>query len=298
MLSEQQRQTLAYFDENAAGWQVLANESGDAIVNTLRQRYQYGWRVAEEYGPFERVLDIGCGAGDALWPLAEKGAECLGVDFAPQMISLATEAAKKKGLDRCHFNVGNALEFAFKSNHYDLIISYGLVEYFSWRELEVFFERVKEALSPGGTLIVESRNRLFNLVTFNDYTAQEMETGNLQPLFKEALVVVGATSMQDCVARLMSLEVGPTPLHAYPLVGVPVKLRHQYTPAQLCRLLHAYSLEPQAVSGYHYHGVVPRLKDEMPSLHSAISNRVQNEIFERHEAITHCSSFMVRAKRC
>lgn len=58
MLSEQQRQTLAYFDENAAGWQVLANESGDAIVHILQQRYQYGWRVAEEYGPFERVLDI------------------------------------------------------------------------------------------------------------------------------------------------------------------------------------------------------------------------------------------------
>jgi hypothetical protein len=163
--------------------------------------------------------------------------------------------------------------------------------------MESFFARVKDALAIGGTLIVESRNRLFNLVTFNDYTAKEIKSQNLQPLFDEAMAVAGATSMTKCIDRLLLLDSEPAPLDAYPVVGVPVKLRHQYTPGQLCRLLHSLDLEPQAICGYHYHGIIPRLKDDMPSLHATISNRVQSEIFERHEPLPYCSSFMVRATR-
>src|SRR5690349_9337871 len=110
MITAQQQETLAYFEANAVAWQARANDVSEHKLNTLKQRYQYVWQVAQAAGPFRRVVDLGCGAGDALWPLARSGASCLGIDFAPSMITLARQAADEQGLSNCQFLVGNLLE--------------------------------------------------------------------------------------------------------------------------------------------------------------------------------------------
>lgn len=297
MISSQQKETLCYFDGNAREWQALANDKCAVSVNTLQQRYQYGLSVAKRFGPFRSVLDLGCGSGDALWGLAEAGADCFGIDFSEKMIELAGAAAIARRLSNCKFVVGNVLEYSLPQNAFDLVLCYGVIEYFSYEETERFFAKVFRALQPGGVFIVETRNRLFNLVSFNDYTAQEIATGNLDILFEEAMALTTAQSMDDCIARLRCLPRTPTVLAKYPIVGVPVTVRHQYTPAQMCALLESRGLMLQAISGYHYHGLVPAMKEKMAAVHAAIANLVQTEIVERHEAIVHCSSFMVRAAR-
>jgi 2-polyprenyl-3-methyl-5-hydroxy-6-metoxy-1,4-benzoquinol methylase len=54
------------------------------------------------------VLDVGCGSGRYCVAYAERGASrVVGVDFAPRMIELANDAARRRGVaDRCAFRTG------------------------------------------------------------------------------------------------------------------------------------------------------------------------------------------------
>jgi 2-polyprenyl-3-methyl-5-hydroxy-6-metoxy-1,4-benzoquinol methylase len=297
MISTQQQQTLAFFEANAAAWQARAKASSEQAVNTLQQRYGYVWHVAGSAGPFARALDLGCGAGDAIWPMARRGMQCLGVDFAPSMIEFARRGAKEHSLSNCEFAVGSVLEYPLKSRHFDLAFALGVIEYLSLKEVEQLLWRVWDAMVPDGSLVLESRNRLFNLVSFNDFTVQEIETGNLAALLEEALAIVSAPTMSECLEALVQLKNTPDVLETYPAVGVPVQIRHQYTPGQLSRLLSSCGFQPAALSGYHYHGLTPRLMRELPKMHATIAREIQGDIVERHEALTNCSSYMIHAKR-
>src|SRR5205807_2341576 len=54
------------------------------------------------------ILDVGCGSGRFCLAYAERGAaRVVGIDFAPGMIDLANEYARRLGVgDRCEFRVG------------------------------------------------------------------------------------------------------------------------------------------------------------------------------------------------
>jgi 2-polyprenyl-3-methyl-5-hydroxy-6-metoxy-1,4-benzoquinol methylase len=296
MLSHQQKETLDYFERNAREWQGLAKEDSPDVVNTLRQRYEYGWLVARRYGPFKRILDVGCGAGDALWPLAGTAEECLGLDFAQSMIDLARSEARKLGHSSCNFEVANALRHDYRQARYDLILSYGLIEYFSREETVEFFDLMYAAAAPGARIVVESRNRLFNVFSVNAFTQQEIDQGNLIELAKEATAAAAQTD-PAAVVRAVMAATAPAPLTAYPVVGVPVRLRHQYTPGELCRIAAASGFEPMSVSGYHFHGIPPKMKEAFPSMHARISNAVQPAAVENGAALAFCSSFMIHARK-
>ncbi len=78
------------------------------------------------------VLDVGCGSGRFCLAYAEQGAShVLGVDFAPAMIELANQYAKKLGVqDRCEFRVG-AFPETMKPNEgpYDYSSACGFFDY-------------------------------------------------------------------------------------------------------------------------------------------------------------------------
>jgi 2-polyprenyl-3-methyl-5-hydroxy-6-metoxy-1,4-benzoquinol methylase len=73
----------------------------------VRRRFELTLRSLE---PLEgrTVLDVGCGSGRYCIAFATRGASrVVGVDFAPGMIELANDLAKRAGVaDRCEFRVG------------------------------------------------------------------------------------------------------------------------------------------------------------------------------------------------
>src|SRR5437762_9557895 len=72
---------------------------------SMRLRYE---KTIEGCSPIagKTVLDIGCGPGHYSVTLAKNGAaEVFGVDFADEMISLASQNAQSAGVEnRCHFS--------------------------------------------------------------------------------------------------------------------------------------------------------------------------------------------------
>ena len=106
-------------------------------------------------GAGRRVLDVCCGTGDVALALAARGAEVVGFDFSPGMLSVARhrqsrldEAARGK----VRFVQGDALALPFPNESFQVVtISYGL------RNLADFDGALREltrVLLPGGRLLV------------------------------------------------------------------------------------------------------------------------------------------------
>ncbi len=59
----------------------------------------------------KRILDLGCGTGGHIIPLAKRGYDCCGIDLSKDMIKLAKEKAKKENLKEVEFIVGSMHDF-------------------------------------------------------------------------------------------------------------------------------------------------------------------------------------------
>ena len=75
--------------------------------------------------PGERVLDIGCGAGDNLLFFSKLGLDITGVDASPYMISMARERLGS----RCALKRGLAEDLPYDDNEFDLAVLINTLEF-------------------------------------------------------------------------------------------------------------------------------------------------------------------------
>src|SRR5215207_5902483 len=70
----------------------------------------------------ERVVDVGCGTGNAALLAAERGAVVTGVDPAPRLLDVARAEAAARGLD-VTFARGQAAEIPLEDGEADVMLS-------------------------------------------------------------------------------------------------------------------------------------------------------------------------------
>jgi ubiquinone/menaquinone biosynthesis C-methylase UbiE len=76
--------------------------------------------------PGQRVVDLGCGRGAALFPAAAAVGPTgvvLGIDLAPTMVALTRADARVRGLPQVRVEVGDAQEPGLTEGWYDLVLS-------------------------------------------------------------------------------------------------------------------------------------------------------------------------------
>lgn len=78
-----------------------------------------------------RVLELGCGEGGQLVPIAEAfpGSECLGVDLSSAAIARARAFAEQAGVRNCVFRTQDLAQFPAEAGAFDYIIAHGV---YSW----------------------------------------------------------------------------------------------------------------------------------------------------------------------
>jgi SAM-dependent methyltransferase len=113
-------------------------------------------RVLEFYVPHfatcRKVLDIGCGEGQFIEALAERGVDAVGIDLDSHM----AESCTARGLP-----VQQADLFAYLPEHpaeFDGIFCSNVVEHLAVPDVLRFLEMASTALSPGGVLLVATPN--------------------------------------------------------------------------------------------------------------------------------------------
>src|SRR5438270_3955689 len=120
---------------------AFMRESGEALVASLGVT------------PQMRVLDLGCGDGTTAIPLARTGAEVVGVDIARNLVAAGNRRAADEGLQRLHFQEGDACNLQGITNHsFDVTISiFGAM--FAPKPFDVAKELVR-VTKPGGRIVM------------------------------------------------------------------------------------------------------------------------------------------------
>ncbi len=95
------------------------------------------------------ALDIGCGTGEFTRLLARRAEHVLALDFSPQTLQLAHE--RSTHVPNIEFVTADAMTWEFLPAQFDYIVSIAALHHMS---LVVILLRMKEALAPGGTLVV------------------------------------------------------------------------------------------------------------------------------------------------
>jgi SAM-dependent methyltransferase len=101
----------------------------------------------------ERVVDVGCGTGNAALLVAERGSIVTGVDPAPRLLEVARAQASARGLD-VTFAPGQAAEIPLEDGEADVVLSvFGVIFASDPRAAAAEMARVS---APGGRIILSA----------------------------------------------------------------------------------------------------------------------------------------------
>ncbi len=98
-----------------------------------------------------RILEVGCGTGQATLPFAQRGYAMLCVDIGEEMLIIARH--KLKAFPQVSFWCGGFEDWPLEPGAFDLFIS---ATAFHWIPREVGYPKAAAALKPNGTLAIFS----------------------------------------------------------------------------------------------------------------------------------------------
>lgn len=126
-----------HFNKKAQAFDSIYSGEKSVIGNCLDKKLRWDMekrfrRTLEECRDVtgKTIIDIGCGSGRYMEALQKKNPKMiLGLDFAPNMISLAQKIMnKKKPGSPCRFVIGDFDQMQFKTN-FDIALAIGLFDY-------------------------------------------------------------------------------------------------------------------------------------------------------------------------
>lgn len=102
------------------------------------------------------VLDLGCGKGENLVPLAERKANVTGIDISPDLIALAQRRIEMAGVQAA-VRVGSAYDTGFPDETLDVIFCIALVHHL---EIPRVRDEMWRVLKKGGFVVLSEPIRL------------------------------------------------------------------------------------------------------------------------------------------
>lgn len=94
-----------------------------------------------------KILEIGCGTGQATLPFAQQGYAIHCIELGANLAAIAKH--KLKAYPKAQVSVGNFEEFPLKEKTFDLVVS---ATAFHWIDPEVGYQKAADVLKPNGTL--------------------------------------------------------------------------------------------------------------------------------------------------
>jgi cyclopropane fatty-acyl-phospholipid synthase-like methyltransferase len=148
---------VSYFLGECEGYEEFLSTAGEALSRRLATSLTYASLL-----PGMRVLDVGCGRGESLVWLAKRGIEVWGLDYSPVALHLAADAIRKAENSGPRILLAaDARHLPFKSESFDCVLMFDIVEHLYPRELEQALNHVHRVLKWGGKLIIHTAPNLW-----------------------------------------------------------------------------------------------------------------------------------------
>ncbi len=300
-ITHQQKQTKRFFDDFSKGWSRNAKSNYKDFVNIVKIRNSYCEYQAKKYvRKNDKTLDVGCGSGDLVINLLRKKIDGYGLDFAKGMINKAKNHAKKMNLDPNRFTLTSFFDYNSKGS-FDMISANGVIEYISMNELDNFIKKSKKLLRKNGIFVLESRNRLFNAISFNNYTTDEIKIKEINHILEECILFNKATTMKKLVNSNFKLKIKKN-LKKHDLTNtkyakINVDVRNQYTPFELFSRLKKNGFKILDISPVHIHALTTGAKEKRGDIHTKLAYFLEKQDDIKLNLIPQCSSYMITCQK-
>src|SRR5437660_5004005 len=155
---------------NGIAWDAIADAQEDAETAPRPTRDRFNWMQFRGQGPGEElfgpldgrlVLELGCGAGDALAFLASRGSVGVGVDASERQIQRALSRWSGPLSGRVRFLHGDAADVltSLPEGHFD--VSYSVFGAIGYADPSRLLPVVHRVLGPRGRLLFAVRHPLW-----------------------------------------------------------------------------------------------------------------------------------------
>ncbi|MFP4563864.1 MAG: class I SAM-dependent methyltransferase [Spirochaetia bacterium] len=135
----------------------------DLFEGMWERKYRKAGLRLLDVQPGERVLDVGCGTGAALIPLAEAAGpegKVYGIDIAEEMIAVSARRADRAGFaDRIELVRGDAAELSWSGGTFDAVFMSFTLELFDTPEIPRVLGECRRVLKKEGRICVVSLAR-------------------------------------------------------------------------------------------------------------------------------------------
>jgi ubiquinone/menaquinone biosynthesis C-methylase UbiE len=144
-----------FFDRLARGRDRTI--SGNPIIDYEQRVRSAAVMAMLEPRAGELILDVGCGNGRDLLPLAQLGCRCVGVDYSPAMIQEARRDLAAAGIAAMDLLVGDATRLSFADASFDKVFASEVIEHIP--DWPAAIREMARVLRPGGTVAITTPNR-------------------------------------------------------------------------------------------------------------------------------------------
>lgn len=199
------------------------------------------------------------GVGDAtpLVRVASDGIRVAGNDVSPEMVKFAQANMKQNGLDPQAIALldvqdGEALVAEReRAGEFDAVMALGVIPHVS--DDRAFIESMDMFLRPGGRFVLQFRNAMFSMFTFNRLTKEFI----LDELIPDVPEVIRSVVIADLDQRL---AVDKPPVRTRPTGdGYDEILSRFHNPFELADLVRSYGYKDLQFHWYNYHPAYPML---------------------------------------
>jgi SAM-dependent methyltransferase len=288
-----------YFDRHAQEW-VEAAYVGEVKFPVGGERVRLAVEgVAPAMRDSARLADLGCGGGQLAVHAARLGWRPVGVDVAPSMIDEARIAGEGLEID---WIVAAYDESGLPDADFSAVTALGLIEYLE--DDEALFREARRLLRAGGRFAVSCRNRLYNLLSVNDYTAESLATDATE-LFDELRSELERASDDDVHALAYSLaeaaddlriaadaDRAEPPREYHDHVRAFVRGRKQHTPREINEVAHGHGFRHLETLALHPHPLPPALEQLAPRAYNALALAYQRPLERSPVGLAFCTAFV------